>query len=331
MKRYLFASLAAAAALLLGGTTLSATTIDVIEAFDYPGTGNLTFPQKISDDGVIVGAFIDVNGIARGFYRSRDGRFSSPFVAPNDTGGLTQGRAINNSRRICGEYLNGSDGTFHGYFLSHRHFLNYDVADASNTILLGLNNANDFVGSAVLSDGTQQGFISLDGEVTTFAIPGAAATLAYQLNTSNQVVGYYLDPDGVTTHGYLRDSDGTLTFPLDVAGTAGTVLFANNDSNWVVGRYVDAAGLTHGLFFMTPDDILTYDYPGSAFTSLNGINQNGYICGRYLDAAGVAHGFLSRVNPNGSANSAYNIQNRAALGPVKQRVQSVNLFPGAAY
>src|SRR5262249_36580506 len=151
-----------------------AATIDVIETFDYPGTGNLTFPQKISDDGVIVGAFIDVNGVAHGFYRSRGGTFSSPFVEPNDTGGLTQGRGINNSRIICGEYLNGTDGTFHGYILSHRRFLNYDVTDTTNTVPLGINNANDIAGSVVLADGTQQGFVSLGGDVTIFAISGAA-------------------------------------------------------------------------------------------------------------------------------------------------------------
>src|SRR5262249_23199428 len=150
----------------------------------------------------------------------------------------------------------------------------------TNTVPLGINNANDIAGSVVLADGTQQGFVSLGGDVTIFAISGAAATLAYSLNTSNQAVGYYVDADGVTTHGYLRDRGGTLTFPVDVAGSAGTILFGNNDSNWVVGRYTDTAGLTHGLFFTAPDDILTFDFPGSGFTSLNGINQNGYICGR---------------------------------------------------
>jgi hypothetical protein len=200
-----------------------------------------------------------------------------------------------------------------------------------DTIPLGLNNANDFCGSTILSDGTQVGFVSVGGDVTTFGISGATATLAYQLNTSNQAVGYYLDADGVTTHGLLRDSDGTLTFPIDPAGSVGTVLFGNNDSNWVVGRYADAAGLTHGLFFITPDDILTYDFPGSTFTSLNGINQLGYITGRYLDSAGIAHGFLAKVDPNasGDANSGKN-QNRLAV-PVQPRAQTPAVLKAAAY
>jgi hypothetical protein len=327
-SRYQFVHiLAALSALLLGSMALGAT-IDVLETFDFPGTGNNTLPQKISDQGVIVGVVIDVNAVASGFYRSRNGRFSEAFVEPNDTGNLTQGRGINNSRRMCGEYLNGGDGTFHGYFFQHQHFVEFDIADALDTIPLGLNNANDFAGSVILSDGTQEAFVSIGGDITTFAISGALASLAYSLNTSNQSVGYYLDADGVTTHGYLRDSDGTLTFPIDPAGSVGTVLFGNNDSNWVVGRYADAAGLTHGLFFVTADDILTFDYPNSTFTSLNGINQQGYICGRYLDTAGIFHGFLAKVDPNTA-----NLLNRKAMPmtPVQPRVQSPAALARAAY
>ena len=81
----------------------------------------------------------------------------------------------------------------------------------------------------------------------------------------------------------------------------GTILFGNNDSNWVVGRYTDVDGITHGLFFMTPGEFVTFDFPGSAFTSLNGINQQGYICGRYVDDAGIEHGIIAKVDPNGTS------------------------------
>ena len=63
--------------------------------------------------------------------------------------------------RICGEYLNGSDGTFHGYFRSHAIFREFDVADALDTVPLGINNAGDFVGNVILSDGTlTEAFVS---------------------------------------------------------------------------------------------------------------------------------------------------------------------------
>ena len=57
------------------------------------------------------------------------------------------------------------------------------------------------------------------------------------------------------------------------------------------------------MFYVTPDNILTYDYPGATYTSLNGINKDGLICGCYGDAAGLSHGFVARVNLTGSGNT----------------------------
>ncbi len=91
------------------------------------------------------------------------------------------------------------------------------------------------------------------------------------------------------THGYTRDSAGVLTYPIDVPGATETSLLGNNASNWGVGRYTDTSGVTHGLFYVTPDDIVTYDYPDATatYTSLNGINKDGLVCGYYTDAAGA--------------------------------------------
>src|SRR5215467_15209195 len=93
------------------------SSIEVITTFDFPGTGNNTLPQKINDNGLIVGIVVDAAGVSRGFLRARSGNFSDAFVEPNDTGGVTNGRGINNAKVVVGEYLNGTDGTFHGYRL----------------------------------------------------------------------------------------------------------------------------------------------------------------------------------------------------------------------
>src|SRR5712691_866058 len=127
---------------LLTGTFAQAATIEVLETFDYPGTGNLTRSQKINDRGLIVGIFLDSSGVSRGFTRSRDGSFSAPIVEPNDTGNLTEARGINNSSTICGDYV-GSDGLFHGFFLSDGTFTEFDVAGSSGTQVLGINNQGD--------------------------------------------------------------------------------------------------------------------------------------------------------------------------------------------
>jgi hypothetical protein len=279
-------------------------SIEVITTFDYPGTGNQTLPQKINERGDVVGEFIDSNGVTRAFVRFSDGSFSAPIVEPNDTVGFTEGRGINNSRTVCGDYAT-SDGNSHGFFLSGGTFTEYDVPGAPSTAVLGINDAGDFAG-AFDPDGSGilQGFVSMGGTITSFSVPGAISTLAYEINNSKQlVVGYYIDASGIL-HGYYRDTNGALHFPIDPSGSVGTVLFGLNDKNWVVGRYGDSSGATHGLFFVPPNSFFTFDYPGSTFTSLNGINDKGLICGRYVDASGIAHGFLARVRGIPPTNAA---------------------------
>src|SRR5215831_2444979 len=75
-------------------------SITVISTFDYPGTGNLTLPQKINERGDVVGEFVDTAGVTRGFVRFSNGSFSAPIVDPNDTVGFTEGRGINNSGTV---------------------------------------------------------------------------------------------------------------------------------------------------------------------------------------------------------------------------------------
>src|SRR5438093_8318227 len=156
-------------------------SIEVITTFDYPGTGIVTTsPQKINERGDIVGVFVDSLGVVRGFVRFSDGSFSAPIVDPNDTVGFTQGRGINNSRTVCGDYAT-SDGNDHGFFLSGGTFKEYDVPGALSTDVLGINNPADFAVTFIDGSGLQQAFVSVGGTLTSFSVPAAVATLAYDI------------------------------------------------------------------------------------------------------------------------------------------------------
>src|SRR4029453_6195811 len=254
----------------------SSGSIEVIMTFVYPGAGILTFPQKINERGDVVGEFIDSNGVTRGFVRFSDGSFSDPIVDPNDTVGFTEGRGINNSRTVCGDYAS-SDGNSHGFFLSGGTFTEYDVPGAASTRVLGINDAASFTGSFSYGSGIFQGYVRVGGTITSFSVPGGPLTFAYEINNSNELVGGSYDDSSGIAHGYYRDATGALHFPIDPSGSTGTVLFGLNDKNWVVGRYADSSGATHGLFFVPPNQFSTFDYPGSTFTSLNGINEKGFF------------------------------------------------------
>jgi hypothetical protein len=304
----------------------SSGSIQVLTTFDYPGAGNSTLPQKITERGDVVGEFIDSSGVTRGFVRFSDGSFSAPIVDPNDTVGFTEGRGINNSRTVAGDYVI-SDGTVHSFFLTGGTFTEYDVPGTVQTNLLSINDAASFTGTFDPDgSGIFQAFINVGGTLTSFSVPAALSTLAYEINNSNQlVVGYFIDSSGIL-HGYYRDASGALHFPIDPSGSVGTVLFGLNDKNWVVGRYADSSGVTHGVFFLPPNQFSTFDYPGSSFTSLNGISDQGNICGRYVDASGIAHGIIARVTGTPPTKAA-SPEMKALASP--SRVTPLNPSPSA--
>jgi hypothetical protein len=288
-----FAALALTGALAQSPASVS---IELVSTFDYPGTGNQTQPQKISDKRDVVGIFVDPSGANRGFIMFNNGGFSDPLVDPADIVNFTQGRGINNQRIVCGDYGDADGVDSHGFFFTLGNYLNFDVANSSSTFCLGINNVRDFAGSNIPTGGIQEAFLSIGGTVTEFAVTDATATLAYQLNTTNQSCGYYIDASGVL-HGFWRDSDGTINAPIDPVGSTGTILFGNNDMNLMVGRYTDAAGATHGILFLPAvQRFVVFDFPGATFTSLNGINKSGEIVGRYVDpSTSIAHGILAQV------------------------------------
>jgi len=268
-------------------------TIDVLETFDYPaGTGTLTEPQKLTSHNEIVGIFVDPTGVRAGFTRDADGTFSAPIIEPNDTGNYTEGRGINDAGTVCGDFI-GSDGLFHGFFLSDGVFTEYDVPDSGGTQVLGIANNADFSGATVPGGtGVFKSFLNIGGSIVPVVIGDAVSfSGAYQLNGLNQFVGYYTDAATVN-HGFFSGNSGKLRFPVDPQGSTGTILFGLNDRGWFVGRFSDSSGVTHAVLFVSGNKAFAFDFPGSSFTSFNGINQRNYICGRYVDDAGIEHGIL---------------------------------------
>lgn len=65
-------------------------SIHILRVFAYPDAFAYTSAQAINEKGDITGTYYDANGALRGFIRYRDGSFSPPIIAPNDTGESTQ-------------------------------------------------------------------------------------------------------------------------------------------------------------------------------------------------------------------------------------------------
>ena len=70
---------------------------------------------------------------------------ATPIVDPNDTVGFTEGRGINNSGTVNGDYVI-SDGTIHWFVLSGGTFTEFNIPGALQTTLLSINDPGDFTG-----------------------------------------------------------------------------------------------------------------------------------------------------------------------------------------
>ena len=271
-----------------------AVTVTIVATFDVPGTGISTTPFSINRRGDIAGYYSDATvSYYKGFIRLANGTIMSPIIDPNDVGNYTAAFGINSSRTVAGEFL-GTDA-FHGFFLSHGVYTQYDVSmPGFSTGIFGINDAGDFDGSFGNSAQPNQGFVNIGGIETDFVVPGSYDTFPSGINSTDQIAGYY-DDQSMVLHGFFRDANGTITSPIDPPGATATLLLGINDGGIMVGRYTDANGI-HGMIFKAPHSFVTYNYPGATETSFNGINRSNMIAGRYTDAAGLRHGFLAQVS-----------------------------------
>jgi hypothetical protein len=280
--------------LLLGASLLaplSAQTIQlIVPSYDYtPGHAYSTIATDIANDGNIVGGYANSRFPENGYLRLANGRFRGRIIVPGAN--FTTVTGINNAGLICGSWLTE---VRHGFFFDGANYTQFDLPGNTNTYVEGVNEAGDFAGIAIDAQGVHTQFISVAGVITTFSIPGIsdAEVVVRDINNSGQVAGYYLQ--GIA-HGYLRDADGTLTYPIDYPVTgASTEILGLNDQGVMVGFY-EPPGSDEHAFVVQDGSFISYDHPDGSATHFGGINNSGTICGDYRDAMGNSHGFVARL------------------------------------
>ena len=274
-------ALALGALLLFPATPAPAASphIDVVvPLFKYPdGKPVTTVAQAISNSGTVIGyAQRPLNGRTFSFERFASGRFSPRFQYPDVS--ITFASGINTAGIVCGTIV--FDGE-HGFFFDGNSFTLFTIRGAFDTIVEGINDAGDFVGYSFDDLSKVTPFVSIAGNVTTFTIPGVNIVYAESINNLGQIVGTYVDPANTTiTHGFLRNADGTLVYPLDFPGAHITALHGINDSGIIAGSTQDSNQTYHGVVLHPPDLYLAFDYsPNSNLTAFTGINNAGEITG----------------------------------------------------
>jgi uncharacterized membrane protein len=282
MRERFFALLAAFTVLgSLAQANASTISIRVISTFDYPDpTWTIANTGGINDSGTSVGLVLSDTG-AEAFARRADGTFTRPFMPPRANG--SQAFGINNEGVICGEYFAARDS--HGFFLSAGSFTTYDAPTARDTAVFNNNDNGDFVGGYTTHrTGEFLPFLNQAGKFIPIDVIGETGSIATGINNLGEVVG---QSDG---HMFLREPDGSVTYPIDAPGNPYLFIYAINDNGLIVGGAND-----DGFVWLYPDTFMLFDVPGSTYTEATGISNNGFISGRYETSDGILHGFIARV------------------------------------
>ena len=98
-----------------------------------------------------------------------------------------------------------SDGAIHGFRWDQGRITTIDIPHAANTVLIGINNRGQIVGTSTDTVGTTiRGFLWVDGHVTDISVPGGAVTAPQRINNRGHVVGYTADDPALTgARGFL--------------------------------------------------------------------------------------------------------------------------------
>lgn len=287
--------LAFSALLLTIATAAAGPTVRVlVPQLDYPGADyTSTSTTAVSNNGTVVGWVRDPSGLAVLFERLPGSGYTTPVGFPHAR--ATYACGVNISNLVCG-WCEVADGSAHGFFYdpATATFTRYDLPDRVGTRVTGLNDAGDFCGSTDSS-----GFVSIGGALVEFSVPGSDLVFPVAINNLGQVVGSYRLPRSSQLHGFFRDADGTLTYPMDFPGAIYTQIMGLNDNGLIAGNYnLDDDPIAHGFVRQLQGHSISFDVAGDFGPFLGNINNTGLMVGSYyLSSDSQGHSFLARFVP----------------------------------
>jgi hypothetical protein len=114
----------------------------------------------------------------------------------------------------------------HGFLLSHGQYTTIDDPNGLNSVVTGINDRGQIVGSYGDSSGAVHGFLLSHGQYTTIDDPNAfSSTFVHGINDSGQIVGVYDDARGFGfSHGFTATPTQGSNMLLANGGTSGRSL-----------------------------------------------------------------------------------------------------------
>ncbi len=264
---------------------------------EFPGAKE-TFADFVSG-GILIGSYIDADGIYHGYVQVQDMYQSIDFERAAGLeyvffhGINSAGVFVARSKR--GDNLPRTQvGTFH-----KRQDLQFPGAVITEG--WNINEDNSVVGYYESEDGHRRGFIArpaqtaVDLPVTftyTFEsidVPGVDFLALTASSDFEDYAGYTKSADGEKEVAFTF-IDGVFNI-YDFPGSQNTYFYALGNNGNAAGHYEDSDGLFHGVI-LEDGELRQFDFPGAVQTEIYGISDaTGALTGNFTDASGVRRGF----------------------------------------
>ena len=266
-----------------------------------PSGATETFADFVNSVGVIVGSYIDADGIYQAYVRTPDERFALlPLPKTVDIEYLFI-HGINDAGAFVLR-LNFGRGprTLAGSFDAMQ---NLEFPGAVRTEGYNINQDGSVIGHYESPDGRIHGFIArpVSGDrpviapaVTTYTyesidVPGVDYLEVTASSDFEDYAGYTRSPDGEKTVAFTLIDGVFRTY--DFPGAQETRFYALGNNGQAAGHYRDSDGNYHGVI-LESGELRQYDYPAAVQTFLYGISDaTGALTGDFIDADGVQRGF----------------------------------------
>jgi hypothetical protein len=298
-------------------TPLAWSTELAVAVVDGPNA-SVTELHGITHTGQLVGTFRDAKGV--------HGLICTPPLdagcAPSSLTPLdlwfngakavsTQIQGITTAGRMAGFFLDVT-GASHGFLCAgfpanlacHQVDVTIDQVLMADTLILGLQEDGQFVGSYRDAKARIHGYLSSEGYFTRIDVPGALATVVAGVVTTTSekttatIVGFFLDAT-FSIHGFLCTRPVSpqcfIRFDVTLNGIpqAMTQVTGINQQQ-LVGSFRDPSGQAHGFRCVLPVTSTCFtqlDARNGTHTEILGLNDRGQVVGHFRDPTGLQHGF----------------------------------------
>ena len=180
----------------------------------------------------------------------------------------------------------------------------------ANTLILGIQEQGQFVGSYHDLQSRIHGFLFADGTFIRIDVPSALATVVSGMATASgsataTIVGFFVDAK-LGLHGFLCqlpvNQHCFTTFDVTLNGMPQAMTQAAGINNGqIVGSFRDTVGKAHGFLCTPPVSAGCFtqlDARNGAHTYILGLNDHGQMVGYFRDTSGVQRGFTAMVPPS---------------------------------